>query len=154
MFRTLIGVLCTIGAGFAVIIIFAVSVGGLPARPRQTNGTIVGYDRELTGASLDSLRYFPVVDYTNSSGAMDTFRSWSGLTQPKYPTGAVVRIVYFPRKHPKQSNAEIFYRESLWAARAWAFWLSAVLAFVFIIPLVALAYGFLNGKGIREIIRV
>ena len=152
--QTTIGALCTIAAGYSLLIISVVFVFGLPARPRQAYGTIVDYKRELTGRSLDSLRYFPIVNYTNSSGVMASFSSWTGLMRPKYPTGTVVGVIYFPSEWPKQPNAEIVCRESMWAARAWWFWLSAVMAFVFIIPLVVVAYAFLNGRSILDVIRV
>lgn len=150
--RRIAGVFSLIGAAFSLIIILLAVLDGFPPVPHQTTGTVVDYERELTGRGLDSLRYFPLVDYTNAAGEPQSFRSWTGLIQPAYATGAVVRVVYSPSENPKHRQAEIISSASWWAARAWLFWALAIVSLLSIIPLVVTAYAFLNQRRIREVI--
>jgi hypothetical protein len=148
--RIAFGVLSLTVAGFALFFIFAVCISGLPGMPHHTSGTVVGYGRKLTGRSIESLRYFPIVDYTDA-GRGHSFRSDLGFAQPHYATGAVVRVVYSPNKNPKERRAEIVSPATRWAASAWLPWLVTVMAFISIIPCAVVAYAFLNGRGIREV---
>jgi len=152
LLKRITGLLALIGAAFSLVIILIVVLDGLPTRPRLTPGTVVGYERELTEQGLDSLRYFPLVDYTNTAGEPRSFRSRTGLVQPDYATGAVVRVVYSPSENPKHRRAEIISSASWWAAGSWLFWVLAIVSFLSVIPLVITAYAFLNQRKIREVI--
>jgi hypothetical protein len=149
--RVVFGALSLAVAGFALFFIFAACMNGMPGMPHHTSGTVIGYERELTGRSMESLRYLPIVDYPDA-GQRGSFRSELGFAQPRYPTGAVVRIVYSPNKNPKLRFAEIVSPATRWAASAWLHWLVTVVAIICIIPCVIAAYASLNGRRIREVI--
>ena len=155
--RVIGGAACAIGAALSLLILFITFMGVLtssrvPAIPRFTRGTVVGYDMpntDATGRKLRSPLYFPLVNYHDRAGVECQFLSDAGSAQRTYTVGDRVRVVYSP--HSK-GGREIVSPSTTWGARVWLGWILAVGALIAILPLIAASYALLNGRRIRDVI--
>jgi hypothetical protein len=153
IFRVVAGLLCLIGAGFALLLITALPFGDIRSPSHNALGVVTGYHRELTGRSMDSLRYYPMVDYTNVLGKRWSFTSFSPLKKPLYPTGTVVSVLYDPHENPKRRFERIAEPPSGFAAVFWHRWVLIVLAVSSLVMFAITGYALLNGRPIRNVIR-
>jgi hypothetical protein len=145
--RVTVGAVCLLGAGLSLLIICATVLGDTPSVPeRRTHGVIIGYHRELTGSSMDSLRYYRIVEYVDSSGITQNFRSYSPLVAPTPGTGAVVSVIYSPHPNPKRRHEYIVERRSVLAFLPW-------MAGVLFVPFAVGGYALMNGWSARELVR-
>jgi hypothetical protein len=145
--RAILGGLCAIGAGLSLVWVVA-GVGEL-CNLRPAQGTVIGYEREFMAPRRDSLRYFPVIRYTNMAGQTFSFRSEAPLVRPAYATGAVVGVLYCPRPGPYR-HERIDSGKGPWG-RTGRFVLTAIAPMLALLFAVA-AYALLNGRSIREVV--
>ena len=102
---------------------------------------------------MDSLRYYPTIQYTDTLGKMWSFQSFSPSKSPTYATGSVVSVLYDVNDNPKLRSERIAETPSIFAGIVWPRWVLIALAALLLVTFALAGYALLNGRPIRDVIR-
>jgi Protein of unknown function (DUF3592) len=125
-----------VGSIFAVIgIIFGVTTHSFVSSSVKTSGTVIDLERRRSTDSKgrSSTFYYPVVEFTPSSGQPTVFQSNTGSNPPGFSKGQLVGVLY----NPQQPNSAMIHSWfELWFLPAMCTGMGSLFVLIGGIPLV------------------